>query len=85
MTAQLRMPLLSLSADNFIARGSGGQAFAISQHAVFKCPTLFDNPVPAQAEEMKESIKRLENEKAMSGQDRVDMRKAEGCCIDGTT
>jgi len=65
MTARLRTPFRSLSADNFISRGSAGQVFAISQYVVFKCPTLFDNPVQAQAEEMKESIKKLENEKAI--------------------
>jgi serine/threonine protein kinase len=65
MTARLRTPFRSLSADNFISRGSAGQVFAISQSVVFKCPTLFDNPVRAQAEEMEESIKKLENEKAI--------------------
>jgi hypothetical protein len=65
MTARLRTPFRSLSADNFISRGSAGQVFAISRDVVFKCPTLFDNPVQAQEEEMKESIKRLENEKAI--------------------
>jgi len=34
MTAALRTAFPSLSADNFIARGPGGQVFAISQHAV---------------------------------------------------
>ncbi|KAF1921460.1 kinase-like domain-containing protein [Ampelomyces quisqualis] len=65
MTARLRMPFRSLSADNFISRGSAGQVFAINENVVFKCPTIFENPVRAQAEEMKESIKKLENEKAI--------------------
>jgi serine/threonine protein kinase len=65
MTARLRTPFQSLSTDNFISRGSAGQVFAISENVVFKCPTLFDNPERAQAEEMEESIKKLENEKAI--------------------
>ena len=59
------MPFHTLSVDNFISRGSAGQVFAISRNVVFKCPTLFENPVRAQVEEMKESINKLENEKAI--------------------
>ncbi|KAF2194753.1 hypothetical protein K469DRAFT_617378 [Zopfia rhizophila CBS 207.26] len=65
MTTRLRTPFRSLSADNFLSRGSAGQVFAISRNVVFKCPTLFDDPAPTQAEETKESIKRIENEKAI--------------------
>lgn len=65
MTACLRNPFSSLSADNFLSRGAGGQVFIISEHVVFKCPTTFDNPAPEQAEEMKESIKRIASEKAV--------------------
>lgn len=67
MTTRLRTPFPSLSADNFLSRGSAGQVFAISRNVVFKCPTIFDNPVPEQEEEMKQSIKKIENEKAMYG------------------
>jgi hypothetical protein len=56
MTACLRNPVPSLSADNFLSRGAGGQVFIISQRVVFKCPTIFDNPAPEQAEEMGEKF-----------------------------
>ena len=59
------MPFLSLSAEQFLSRGSGGQVFVVNRHIVFKCPTLFDNPMPEQREEMEESIERIENEKAV--------------------
>lgn len=65
MSARLRKPLISLSMDNFLSRGSGGQVFIVSQNIVFKGPTLFDNPAPRQADEMEESIKRIENEKSV--------------------
>ncbi|KAF5018074.1 hypothetical protein F66182_9973 [Fusarium sp. NRRL 66182] len=63
MTAYLRLPFASLSCDDLIARGSGGQVLAISQSLVLKCPTLFDNPAPSQEAEMRESAERIENEK----------------------
>lgn len=63
MTAYLRLPFPSLSCENVVARGSGGQVVAVTQHVVLKCPTLFDNPAPAQEAEMKESIERIGNEK----------------------
>ncbi|KAI1759155.1 kinase-like protein [Hypoxylon sp. FL1150] len=65
MGARLRKPLISLSMDNFLSRGSGGQVFIVSRTIVFKGPTLFDDPAPRQAEEMEESIKRIENEKSV--------------------
>ncbi|KAF2454210.1 kinase-like domain-containing protein [Lineolata rhizophorae] len=65
MATRLRTPFRSLSADNFLSRGPAGQVFAISRNVVFKCPTLFDNPLRMQAEEMEESIRKLENEKAI--------------------
>jgi serine/threonine protein kinase len=61
----LRIPFSSLSADNFISRGSAGQVFAVSQNVVFKCPTIFENPAPVQGEEMAESIKKMSREKAI--------------------
>ncbi|KAF1962402.1 hypothetical protein CC80DRAFT_462488 [Byssothecium circinans] len=65
MITRLRPPFPSLSADNFLSRGTAGHVYAISRNVVFKCPTLFENPVQAQAEEMEESIRKLENEKAV--------------------
>jgi hypothetical protein len=65
MTTRLRIPFYSLSADNFISRGSAGQVFAVSQNVVFKCSTLFENPAPVQAEEMVESIEKMSREKAI--------------------
>lgn len=67
MTAYLRLPFPSLSCENVIARGSGGQVVAISQRVVLKCPTVFDNPAPPQEAEMKESIERIKNEKQVYG------------------
>jgi serine/threonine protein kinase len=67
MVTRLRTPFSSLSAGNFLSRGSGGQVFAVSQNVVFKCPTYFDDPAPSQADEMQESIKKIENEKAVYG------------------
>ena len=59
------MPFPSLASDNLLSRGSAGHVFAVSSDIVIKCPTIFDDPVPAQAEEMEESIKSMENEKAI--------------------
>lgn len=47
--------------------GSGGQVSAVTRHVVFKCPTLFDDAHPEQVDDMEESIKRIENEKAVHG------------------
>lgn len=63
MTTRLRTPFQSLSADNFLSRGSAGQVFAISRNVVFKCSTSFDNPTQAHAQEMEESLTKLEHEK----------------------
>ncbi|CAF3656770.1 unnamed protein product [Fusarium graminearum] len=63
MIAHLRLPFASLSCDDVIARGSGGQILALSQHVVLKCPTLFDNPASSQEAEMTESVERIEREK----------------------
>jgi serine/threonine protein kinase len=65
MTARLQVPFPSLSADNFVSRGSAGQVFAVSQSIVFKCPTSFENPAFVQAEEMVESIEKMNREKAI--------------------
>lgn len=65
MAPHLRMPFPSLSADNFLSRGAAGHVFQISRSIVFKCPTQFDDPFPQQAEEMEESIKKIEAEKAV--------------------
>lgn len=59
------MPFPSLSADNFLSRGAAGHVFQISSNIVFKCPTQFDDPFPQQIEEMEESIKKIEAEKAV--------------------
>lgn len=48
-----------------LSRGSGGRVSIINQHIVFKCPTVFDNAAPQQADEMKESAERIAREKAM--------------------
>lgn len=65
MATRLQFPFGALSADNFLSRGSAGQVFAISPNVVFKCPTVFENPIPEQAEEMKESAEKIANEKAV--------------------
>ncbi|KAH8904077.1 hypothetical protein BR93DRAFT_946878 [Coniochaeta sp. PMI_546] len=65
MRPLLRMPLPSLSADNFVARRAAGHVFRISSSIVFKCPTQFDNPFPQRVEEMKDSIRKIEAEKAV--------------------
>lgn len=39
--------LPSLATISF-QRGSGGHVFIISEHVVFKCPSVFDNPAPPQ-------------------------------------
>jgi len=62
---RLRTPFPSLSSDNFVARGSAGHVFAISRDVIFKCATKFDHPAPSQEEEMKDSIEKMENEKAI--------------------
>ncbi|KAI5464444.1 kinase-like domain-containing protein [Mariannaea sp. PMI_226] len=63
MNAYLRFPFRSLSCENIIGRGSGGHVVIISEHVVFKFPTIFDNPAPQQRAEMEESAERIENEK----------------------
>lgn len=66
MTAYLRTPFPSLNAGaTSLARGAGGQVFVINDDVVFKCPTMFDNPAPRQADEMKEGVKRISHEKAI--------------------
>lgn len=65
MAAELWTPFRSLSSDNFLSRGSAGQAFAINGNVVSKCPTLFINPAQAQKEEMDESIEKIEREKTI--------------------
>ena len=65
MVASLRFPFSSLSVHDFLSRGSGGHIFIISQRVVLKCPAVFDNPAPQQAEEMEESAGRIAREKAM--------------------
>jgi serine/threonine protein kinase len=65
MVATLRMPFRSLSSDNLIARGAAGHVFAVSDTAVFKCPTIFDNPAPCQQDESEESILQVNNEKSV--------------------
>ena len=62
---RLQTPFPSLTSDNFLSRGSAGQVFAISREIVFKCPTSFEDPVATQAEEMGESVKRIEHEKVV--------------------
>lgn len=64
MTTTLRVPFPSLTVERLLARGSGGQVFRISKQVVFKCPTSFDHPAPGQADEMKESAAKIENEKS---------------------
>ena len=59
------MPFSSLSANNFLSRGAAGHVFQISSNIVFKCTTQFDDPFPQQAEEMEESVKKIEAEKAV--------------------
>jgi len=63
--ATLSTPFRSFSTANFLSRGSAGQVFVISRNVVFKCPTVFNNPAPQQADEMKESRERMENEMAV--------------------
>lgn len=65
MSARLKVPFSSLSTDNFVSRGSAGQVFAVSQSIVFKCPTSFENPAPVQADEMVESIEKMNREKTI--------------------
>jgi len=65
MSARLKVPFPSLSTDNFISRGSAGQVFAISQSIVFKCHTSFENPAPAQVDEMVESAEKMNREKTI--------------------
>lgn len=65
MAPHLRVPFDSLSADNFLSRGAAGHVFQISSNIVFKCPTQFDDPLPQQIEEMEDSAKRIEAEKAV--------------------
>jgi serine/threonine protein kinase len=65
MAPFLRMPFRSLSADNLISRGAAGHVFHISPNIVLKCPTTFDNALPEQIEEMEESGKKIEAEKAV--------------------
>ena len=62
MAPRLRMPFPSLSADNFLSRGAAGHVFQISPNIVFKCPTQFTDPFPQQAEEIEESVKKIEAE-----------------------
>ncbi len=59
------MPFPSLSADNFLSRGAAGHVFQISSNIVLKSPTQFDDPFPQQIEEMEESEKKIEAEKAV--------------------
>ena len=63
--ATLRTPFPSLTSDNFISRGSGGQVFTISANVVFKCATLFTDPAPEQARESAESVEKMVREKAV--------------------
>lgn len=65
MAPYLRMPFRSLSADNFISRGVAGHVFHINPNIVLKSPTKFDNAFPEQMEEMEESDKKIEAEKAI--------------------
>lgn len=65
MATRLQFPFHALSADNFLARGSAGQVFAISPNIVLKCPTVFENRTAEQAQEMKESAEKIANEKAV--------------------
>ncbi|KAI0430737.1 kinase-like protein [Xylaria sp. FL1042] len=62
MTARLSLPFRSLSTSNFIARGSSGHVFAVSENVVFKCSTSFENPSPEQISEMKESAGKIAHE-----------------------
>jgi len=59
------MPFRSLSADNLMSRGAAGHVFHINLNIVLKCPTKFDNALPEQIEEMEESGKKIEAEKAV--------------------
>lgn len=65
MATRLQVPFRALSADNFLSRGSAGQVFAISPNVVFKCPTVFENPITEQAQETEESIAKIANEQAV--------------------
>ena len=65
MGPSLRTPFRSLSANNFIGRGAAGHVFSISPNIVLKCVTKFDNAYPQQMEEMEESSRRIEAEKAV--------------------
>jgi len=65
MAPSLRMPFRSLSADSLISRGAAGHVFHIIPNIVLKCPTKFDNALPEQLEEMEESGKKIEAEKAV--------------------
>ncbi|KAG6207498.1 hypothetical protein E4U35_000907 [Claviceps purpurea] len=65
MTAYLRKPFASISSDDYLDRGAGGQIFVISKRVVFKCPTKFGNPAPSQEEEMEESAAKIAHEKSM--------------------
>lgn len=59
------MPFPSLSADNLLSRGAAGHVFQINSNIVIKCPTQFDNPSQRQIEEMRESVEKIEAEKAV--------------------
>lgn len=63
--ATLWTPFPSLTADNFLSRGSAGQVFAINGDIVFKCPTQFTDPAPEQAQESDESAEKIEREKSV--------------------
>ena len=65
--ATLWTPFPSLTTDKFLSRGSAGQIFVINDSIVFKCPTLFTNPAPEQAQESEESVKKIEHEKSVYG------------------
>lgn len=65
MESYFRMPIRSLSVDNFISRGAAGHIYHINPNIVLKCPTKFDNAFPEQMEEMEESDKKIETEKAI--------------------
>lgn len=65
MTTSLRTLFSTLSANNFISRGSAGQVFAISKHIAFKGKTEFDNPGEQQQEEMTESAEKIERDTAI--------------------
>ncbi|KAL2198265.1 kinase-like domain-containing protein [Corynascus similis CBS 632.67] len=65
MESYFRMPFRSLSVDNFISRGAAGHIYHINPNIVLKCPTKFDNAFPEQMEEMEESDKKIETEKAI--------------------